>query len=1020
MGSVYAGVGLVSGIDHQSIISRLMAIERRPLDSVNSRISILDTQKTAFLDVAARLTAMRSRLSTLALAQTFRSAKATSSNASVLAATTTSGASPGTYQFVVRGLASTHHLVSRGYGSASASLGSGTLTIESAQARVNRATSLNELNAQAGVQRGSFRITNRAGASATVNLADALTVDDVIARINSAGISVTATVGGDGLVLTDSSTGTGTLRIEDLAGGQSAADLGFAGALGIDADGDGQLVGAALMRATATTALRTLNDGVGLRRSRAGGDFTIRSGAGDVTVDLSDVLKPDTRLERLNHAQGVRLGTVRISTRDGTTATVDLTAARTVGDVETALEAAFGGGRISVTLTGSRLIVMDSTAAPDGQAEQALKIEDVTGHAAADLGLAGPGRPGQLDGTAILQVETLADVLAAINYATGNLAPDGSRNITAALAADGQRITLASSGGEMELVAGTSRALEDLGLSAGAYDASAIGRRIVGGLNTVLVRSLRGGQGVSDGVVRLTTGSGSVDIDLAGVETLAQLMERVRTSAQQAGLGVQVGVDGTGTRLVLTASSGQIELADLQGDVAASLGLSGSGTSLRSDNLQRQYVSENTLLSSLSNGRGVALGTLRITATSGASTTLDLTALQPTTLQDVINAINDTNIGVQARINDTGDGLLVVDSNGGTQALRIEDVNGTAARDLNIRQTSTTGQIDGSFEFRLVVGGSDTLATLAARLASDTTLADARLLNDGSGASAYRLSILSRVSGSAGELVVDDGGLGLGLATLTQAQDARLLFGGSADSGLLLTSTTNTFADVVPGLTLTAASVSDQPVTVTVQSDNAAAASALEGLLTGVTDLLSRIREMSSYDSETKRRGVLLGDAALRAVENRVFRMLSQTFVVPGTGLRRLADVGVKLSNGREFSLDKDAFARALEADPEGVIKLFTAAETGVAAVLQREIKILTEDSGIIPSRTSTLDDQRTLLTSRVTSMQKVLDAKEARLRRQFQVMEQTLASLQSQQTTLSNLATLASSFSSSRSSSSG
>ncbi len=184
--------------------------------------------------------------------------------------------------------------------------------------------------------------------------------------------------------------------------------------------------------------------------------------------------------------------------------------------------------------------------------------------------------------------------------------------------------------------------------------------------------------------------------------------------------------------------------------------------------------------------------------------------------------------------------------------------------------------------------------------------------------------------------------------------------------------------------------------------------------------MLSRIRELSSYDSETKRRGVLLGDASLRAVENRVFRMLTQTFVVAGTGLRRLADVGVRISNGREFTLDRDAFARALETDPEGVIKLFTAAETGVAAALQREIRTLTEDSGIIPSRTSTLDDQRTLLTSRVTSMQRVLDAKEARLRRQFQVMEQTLASLQSQQTTLSNLATLASSFSSSRSSSSG
>ncbi|RPI05391.1 MAG: hypothetical protein EHM63_09330, partial [Actinobacteria bacterium] len=59
----------------------------------------------------------------------------------------------------------------------------------------------------------------------------------------------------------------------------------------------------------------------------------------------------------------------------------------------------------------------------------------------------------------------------------------------------------------------------------------------------------------------------------------------------------------------------------------------------------------------------------------------------------------------------------------------------------------------------------------------NTTLASASLLNDGSTVSPYRLTISSRSMGARGGLIIDDGGVGLGVTTLTQAQDARLLFG---------------------------------------------------------------------------------------------------------------------------------------------------------------------------------------------------------------------------------------------------
>lgn len=91
--------------------------------------------------------------------------------------------------------------------------------------------SLAALNSGNGVRAGSIKIIDRAGNSATLNLANAATVQDVLTAINNqSGIKVKASVNASGtaLVLTDSSGGTGTLKIEE-AGGFTAADLGILG-----------------------------------------------------------------------------------------------------------------------------------------------------------------------------------------------------------------------------------------------------------------------------------------------------------------------------------------------------------------------------------------------------------------------------------------------------------------------------------------------------------------------------------------------------------------------------------------------------------------------------------------------------------------------------------------------------------------------------------------------------------------------------------------------------------------------
>ena len=981
------------------------------------RMGTIDAQRTAYLDISARITALLSRLGSLSSATSFQATTAASSLPDVLSASSTYGAPAGSYSFVVRALATRHQFVTRGFHDRTAPLPIGTLTIESARARVDRHTGLDELNGHTGVRRGSFKISND-GQEATINLTDALTVGDVLEKINSAGINVHASITGDGLILRDAAGGGGELRVVELDGGRAAEDLGFGPGSHV---GYGELQGEQVLYLADTTPISALNDGLGIRHSVAGGDFTISLDGTQIDVDLSDLVQADTRLQRLNHGQGVRLGTIRITSRDGTMRDLDLSAAENINDVISALESAWDDERISVVMTGSRLLIQDNTDVEDLDDEQVsdFTIADVSGFAARDLGIEGSVNGKKVSGGDILHMNTLADVLTAISYATGNEDADGSPLVVAAIGADGRGLTLSSEGSgggamTLELPEGSSsQALADLGFVAGIYaDATIAGGRILGGIDTVLLKTLNGGAGLVGGLIQIDANGSSAVVDLSGAETLSEIVNLINQAAEDFGLGVDAGYDSTGTRLIIANvdGDGPVAISDVEGDFAASAGLTEVGTVVRGVNLQRQYVSETTLLGDLNAGGGVSHGRFTIQNSDGLAATVNLSSSSYGTLQDVITAINELNIDVEARINDTGDGLLIVDNAGGGGELKIEEDGGTLARDLNILGESQDGLIDGSFEFSLDIGGGETLESLADRIGSETSLADAAVLNDGSGVAPYRLSITAAVSGAAGELIIDDSENDLGISTLSRAQDAQVFFGSGAGGGVLLTSSDNTFEDVIEGVSITVNAVDDNPVTVTVARDFENLVETVSGLVNDYNTAMERISEVGAYDQETEVAGVLLGESTLRAIENRLYDTFTQVFRVGGA-FSRLRDLGIKVESGSRLTFDRDKFQEAYETDPEALQQFFTDEDNGMATLMKERIEAITDSEGMIESRTDTLQDQKDLLQNRVDMMNERLDRKRARLLREFQVMEASLATLQMQQSVLANLAALAQQF---------
>ena len=166
--------GIMSGLNTEEIISKLMAIERRPVDLLNRQKTTLEAQKTAWQEINTKLDDLHSKLVDLKLMSTYTGKVAASSNESVVTATASSTATPAVYSVTVSQLAQAHSVASDRFTDPAAALNlSGTFTVE--------------------------------GVAVTVETADSL--NGIRDKINAANAGVTATVIDNRLVITSNTTG---------------------------------------------------------------------------------------------------------------------------------------------------------------------------------------------------------------------------------------------------------------------------------------------------------------------------------------------------------------------------------------------------------------------------------------------------------------------------------------------------------------------------------------------------------------------------------------------------------------------------------------------------------------------------------------------------------------------------------------------------------------------------------------------------------------------------------------------
>jgi flagellar hook-associated protein 2 len=433
-------------------------------------------------------------------------------------------------------------------------------------------------------------------------------------------------------------------------------------------------------------------------------------------------------------------------------------------------------------------------------------------------------------------------------------------------------------------------------------------------------------------------------------------------------------------------------------------------------------------LSELNYGRGVGTGRFRITDSSGDTGTIDIGS-DSKTLYDVMREINARFDAVEARLNENGDGMILVDVNPDTPTtlLKVEALSGSVARDLGIvgEADEIGGSIDGSYEKVVEFETTDTLDDVVGKINDAGIAVSASILNTGAGGTPYRLVLASEISGLAGDLVIDSGGVDLGLSTLTKAQNAKV-FIGEGDNAILVESDSNTVEDVVPGVSLDLRAVSSSPVSINVTRNRTGIIEAVERFVTTFNDAIGRINEYDNYDVETEKRGPLLGDPTVSRVRSEMYRTLQQAAVGVDTQYRYLSEVGIRIGKNGEIDFKKEKFEAAYENDPAAVANLFTAFEQqgsttetiAEGVTIDRTTSTYTAQGfGEIFKKFSermtnsidgvmTLADRQfqTLIDSQNDRIERIddrIEAKRTRLQRQFAAMEEALAKLQSQQSSL-------------------
>lgn len=241
-----------------------------------------------------------------------------------------------------------------------------------------------------------------------------------------------------------------------------------------------------------------------------------------------------------------------------------------------------------------------------------------------------------------------------------------------------------------------------------------------------------------------------------------------------------------------------------------------------------------------------------------------------------------------------------------------------------------------------------------------------------------------------------------GAAAIRVATDAELTLWAGTAAERTITSSTNTFEDLLPGVAVTVSAVSTDPVTLTVGRDTKAVSKVAEdfvGALNGVFALISTkstvTNSADAAGNPVVSAGIFTSDSTVRGVGQRILAAAS----MPVDG-RSPSEIGISITKTGALEFDAEKFAAAFAEDPARVTAVMTELATRVEAAATRASEKYDGELSL------KITGQESLVKSMNTQVEEWngrLEARRATLERTYSALEVQLSSLNSQMAWLSS-----------------
>lgn len=316
------------------------------------------------------------------------------------------------------------------------------------------------------------------------------------------------------------------------------------------------------------------------------------------------------------------------------------------------------------------------------------------------------------------------------------------------------------------------------------------------------------------------------------------------------------------------------------------------------------------------------------------------------------------------------------------------------------QQVAVQGLADGSLSGTLTLKGQDfdlsgyaTLEEAAKAINATADLGVQATLVRSNGQ--VNLVLTSAESGAANAFAVSLAGNAAATATtLSEAADARIRMGGSFGAGgIELTSSSNTFDNVIDGVSLSVSKLhkdGDAALTLTVGQDQSAAKAKAKSFVDAFNALMTSFDSLTASGSESSARGALAGDSSVRAIEGRLNTLLRTDFAG-----NSLINFGISADRNGKLTIDSARFEAAVAKDPAGFEALFTGKDNLLDSIDKTVAAYTSSANGMLKNRMDTLDLNLRRTNEQFDKLQQQYDSYYSRYLKQFTSMMQTMQSME-------------------------